>query len=166
MFCLLTDQLSKLAVRLWINQENELQFFGEIFRIVHVENTAGVMGIGIIPMWVLSILSIGAVVLIAYWLWKMLPSKDWWALILPWVLGGALGNLIDRIMYRSVTDMFDVDIPDVNLPAFDWWIIHFDGFYLTRWWVFNVADSYIFLSMILLIFLSLSGRLDNDVTEK
>jgi signal peptidase II len=47
-------------------------------------------------------------------------------LSLALILGGALGNLFDRVRFGYVTDFFDFDFPD---------------FIMTRWPVFNIADS-------------------------
>ena len=51
------------------------------------------------------------------------------------LLSGAVGNLIDRVQYGYVVDFIDM---------------HFNGFY---WPVFNLADSFIFIGVILLLFL-------------
>jgi len=47
-------------------------------------------------------------------------------LALALILGGAVGNLIDRLLFGRVTDFFDFDFPN---------------FIITRWPVFNIADS-------------------------
>ena len=52
------------------------------------------------------------------------------------VLGGALGNLIDRVLFGPVTDFFSMDFPD---------------FIMERFPVFNIADSSIFIGVVLLI---------------
>jgi len=118
------------------------------------------MGLPLLPMWALALVSLAAIAAIAAWLWKRLPSREWLPRILPWVLGGALGNAWDRVVRGGVTDMFDVDIPDVSLPAFSCGPLDFGGFFLDRWWVFNLADSYIFVSLLLVVALSFAGRLD------
>ena len=50
------------------------------------------------------------------------------------ILGGALGNLFDRILYKSVPDFID---------------IHFNGFH---WFIFNIADIFITIGVICLIY--------------
>jgi len=52
------------------------------------------------------------------------------------ILGGAIGNLIDRILMGSVTDFIWCDFPDVIM---------------TRWPVFNIADSSIVIAIVLMI---------------
>jgi signal peptidase II len=60
------------------------------------------------------------------------------------VVGGAIGNVIDRLRYGAV-----VDFLYVHIGAFDWWP------------VFNVADSAICVAAALLIFDSLFGGHDS-----
>ena len=52
------------------------------------------------------------------------------------ILGGAIGNLIDRIFMGSVTDFIWCDFPDVIMM---------------RWPVFNIADSSIVIAIVLMI---------------
>ena len=50
------------------------------------------------------------------------------------IIGGALGNLFDRIVYKSVPDFID---------------IHFNEYH---WFIFNVADIFITIGIVCLIF--------------
>ena len=68
------------------------------------------------------------------------------------ILGGAVGNLIDRIAYGKVVDFVDVDIPDIVLPAFQVWNFTFQGFFLPRWPIFNVADMSVSIGIGILLF--------------
>lgn len=54
------------------------------------------------------------------------------------IISGALGNLFDRIVHGHVIDFIDIDIPDIIE-------------YMTRWPVFNIADSCITIGVILLL---------------
>ena len=56
------------------------------------------------------------------------------------VFGGSLGNIFDRLYYSSVPDFID---------------IHFGDFH---WFIFNVADIFITLGVILLIFLEIFSK--------
>ncbi len=68
------------------------------------------------------------------WLRRLQPSEKWTALALSLVLGGALGNLLDRIRLGKVVDFLDVHWHQWHWPAF------------------NLADSSITLGVILLAF--------------
>ena len=165
---LFADQLSKVVVRLWLSEGETVRVLGDLLHFTHVENRNAVMGATLMPMWALSLVSLAVVLGLGWWMWRRLQVTvtaerkhiDWISRLMPWVMGGALGNLIDRAFRGSVTDMISVDIPDVMLPDLSFGPLAWGGYLLERWWVFNLADSYIFISMLLLIGLSLSGRLD------
>jgi signal peptidase II len=162
LFCFTSDQLIKLAVRYGMPLGDSVAVLGDWVRLTHVENRNAVMGLPLLPMWALATLSLVAIVVIGVWLWRQLPSRAWLPRLLPWVLGGAVGNAWDRVVRGGVTDMFDVDIPDLHLPAFELAGLRFGGFFLDRWWVFNLADSFIFVSLLLVIGLSLAGKLEDE----
>jgi signal peptidase II len=93
-----------------------------IFRFLYVENRGASFGIFENQRVPLIAVSLAVSIYIVYRLFfakKQLPL--WPKLSLAFVLGGAIGNLIDRALYGYVVDMLD--------------------FYLIRFAVFNVADS-------------------------
>jgi signal peptidase II len=81
---------------------------------------------------ILVMFSVGAVLGLGYWLWG-LTSRSL-AIGVGFVIGGALGNLIDRLLYGRVADFF-----------------HFYGFGYD-WYVFNVADIAITLGAVAIIY--------------
>jgi signal peptidase II len=83
--------------------------------------------------WLFTALAIGVSALLAAWLSRM-PRTDWRnALPLSLIIGGALGNLIDRLRFGHVTDFVQVYWGDWSFPAF------------------NVADSAISVGAVLLV---------------
>jgi len=90
--------------------------------------------------WLFSVLAVGVCAVLVVWL-KRLPRTDWrTALPLALVIGGALGNLIDRLRFGRVTDFIEVYHQQWSWPAF------------------NVADSAISVGAVLLIVFGLGGR--------
>jgi signal peptidase II len=81
--------------------------------------------------WLLSAFSLAVSIGLAAWALRL--EKTWTAVAVGFVIGGALGNMIDRIRLGSVVDFVDVH----NLGFFPW--------------VFNVADSAITVGVILLL---------------
>jgi signal peptidase II len=81
---------------------------------------------------VLVLVSLAAVIGLGYWLWGMASLSL--AVGVGLVIGGALGNLIDRLVYGRVADFF-----------------HFYGFGYD-WYVFNVADIAITLGAVAIIY--------------
>lgn len=94
--------------------------------------------------WFFSILAVVVSIIILIWLKKLKPSENWTALGLVFVLGGAVGNLIDRVLYGRVIDFIDVYA--------DW-----DVFFLNHghFATFNVADIAINIGAIILVTVSL-----------
>lgn len=82
--------------------------------------------------WFLAGLAILVSLALLLWLYRLKPQETWLAAGLSLILGGALGNLIDRLAYGYVVDFLD----------FHWGINHFPAF--------NLADSAITLGAILL----------------
>ena len=70
----------------------------------------------------------------------LLKSKDIYMYLLALIIGGSLGNLFDRIYYYAVPDFIDV---------------HFGNFH---WFIFNVADIFITVGIIGLIFIELLNK--------
>ena len=90
--------------------------------------------------WLFSALAIGVCAVLVVWL-RRLPRGEWrTALPLALVIGGALGNLIDRLRLGRVTDFIEVYHQQWSWPAF------------------NVADSAISVGAVLLIVFGLGGR--------
>lgn len=83
--------------------------------------------------WFFLIVSVVALVLIGMFL-RRVERGDWWSVTsLSLILGGAIGNLIDRIRYGEVIDFIDLYV----------------GAY--HWPIFNVADSGITVGMVMLM---------------
>ena len=77
------------------------------------------------------------VMIIFFILTLIIKSEGLERISLSMVFGGALGNLYDRIMYKAVPDFIDFHIADLH------------------WFIFNVADIFITLGVIMLILLEL-----------
>ncbi len=83
--------------------------------------------------WFFVVIALAASVLLIVWLRKLKPQQWLLALALALVLGGALGNLIDRLWLGAVIDFIQ---------------LYYRNFY---WPAFNVADSAITAGAVLLI---------------
>ena len=96
--------------------------------------------------WLFTILAIGISVVLVRWLART-PRADWRsALPLALVIGGAVGNLIDRLRIGHVTDFIQVYYQQWAFPSF------------------NIADSAISVGAVLLLFFGLFGRQANSAT--
>ncbi|MDI3503723.1 MAG: signal peptidase [Candidatus Cloacimonadota bacterium] len=142
MIVLLADQITKLLVRLNLELYHSIPvlsgLFGDTFLLTHVNNTGAAFSIGfpsdaLNRVFFISI-TVLALIFIVYLLFQSKHRIQVFAFGL--VLGGAIGNLIDRIIHGGVTDFINVDFPDFIMPRFP---------------VFNLADSAIFIAVCLLI---------------
>ena len=88
--------------------------------------------------WLISILTIGIVVVLFIWMRKL--ERAILALPFSLIIGGAIGNLIDRLNYGFVVDFID---------------FHFFGWH---WPAFNIADSAITVGVIFLLIASFSNN--------
>ena len=87
---------------------------------------------------------------ISVWIWNVAMTQKVTAFALGLVLGGAIGNLIDRIQYQQVTDFIRVHIAPLN------W----------SWPTFNIADSGICIGMALLLLTTFFSGKKEDKPEE
>ena len=124
------DQVVKFLVRAHIPLGGSLPFLPHILELTYVQNTGAAFSLLSEHTWVLTLLSavvsVGLVIAMAK---RILPH---WSgmLSLALLLGGAVGNLIDRALLGFVTDMFETTF------------VHFA--------IFNVADIGVVVGGILL----------------
>ena len=101
--------------------------------------------------WFFVVLSFAVSGYIVYWLRKIDESERWTAISLSLVLGGALGNGIDRLISGRVTDFIDL-------------YIDYDLFFLSNghFAIFNIADIAITIGAILLVVISFGADSESD----
>ncbi len=160
----IVDQVSKLLVKgisipwLGINIQGmrygySTPVLGDFFRLTYIENPGMAFGIDIGGKLFFSLFSIILSIGILYYLYRGRTEPLGFRISLSLILGGAIGNLIDRtfygvfygegpLFYGRVVDFFDVDFFNINIL----------GYSLTRWPVFNVADAAVTVGIVLLLF--------------
>lgn len=143
------DQLSKWWIIAGVRLQEQVTIpLLPVFSLTWVENRGVSMGLltmdGEAGRWLLVALTAGIALFVAFWLRreKMWPES----LALGLILGGALGNIVDRVRFGFVVDF-------IHLHAGRW------SFY-----VFNVADAAITVGVAILLIRSLMHR--SDVREE
>lgn len=133
------DQVTKAVVAANLTPGQSVAVAGDLVRIVHGQNNGGLFGLfhGQAP--VFAVVSLGVVALIVVYEARAGASLAV-TVALGLLLGGALGNLTDRIRIGYVVDFVDAGIGNV------------------RWYTFNVADAAISTSIVLLIVLAILGE--------
>ncbi len=102
--------------------------------------------------WVFALLAIGVSAFIVHWMRRLESEERLTAVSLSLVLGGAIGNLIDRLLFGHVIDFVDLYYrAESCLPMFR----HSPIANSCHWPAFNVADSAISVGAVMLILCSL-----------
>jgi signal peptidase II len=135
---ILLDQFIKIIVKLTLPLYQSKVVLGDLILLTHVQNTGAAFSLSLgspaINRIFFVVMTIIAIAFVFYLIYRSTTKLQQIGLSL--IMGGAVGNLIDRILFGYVTDFMDVDFPD---------------FIMQRWPVFNVADSSIVIAMGLLI---------------
>ncbi len=144
---IVVDQISKILVRNYIAVGEVIKITRKFIWITCVQNTGAAFsfsfGNAITNKIMFISITIIAIILIIYFIKKSKSKLEIISFAL--ILGGAVGNLIDRILIGSVTDFIWCDFPD---------------FIMKRWPVFNIADSSIVIAICLMIGYTLFHRKD------
>lgn len=132
------DQLSKILISLKLPPGSSIAVFGNFLRLTHIRNPRGVFGLsfGAVPLVPLSLVAIALLLILLFRTTHNGPSS----LGISLVLGGALGNLVDRLRFSEVIDFLDFGIARY------------------RWPTFNLADAGVTAGVILLLLKGWKGR--------
>jgi len=144
------DQLSKYIIKSTMYLYESIELMGNFFKITYIENPGMAFGIQMESKFWFTFLSIAAAVIVLIYLIRLPNERFLFRFSLALIMGGAIGNLIDRLYAGRVVDFLDVEFFDISIPPFDFLFVSFPGYALTRWPVFNVADSAVTCGMILI----------------
>ena len=166
-FVVIADQVSKFWIKgfyipflnikhegMYIGQK--IPVIGDFFRITFIENPGLAFGIDIdstIKLWISLFSLIASIGLIIY-LYVVRKENFGLRLALALILGGAIGNFIDRAFYGIIYDYAPLFYGKVvDFLDFDFFNLTFFGKSYDRFAIFNVADSSVTIGIILLLFL-------------
>lgn len=109
--------------------------------------------------WFLTVLSIVVSAFIVSWIVRIADKERSTTIALALVLGGAIGNLVDRVLFGYVIDFIDFYYPSAGacLPLF-----HRSGLGHCHWPTFNIADSAISVGAVLLLISAFWHRSTDD----
>ena len=140
------DQLTKSWLVANVDPGGAIELVGDWLRLIHGRNNGGLFGLFGGSAAVLALASLGVIGLIVAYHARAKPSLVL-TIALGLLLGGAIGNLLDRIRYGYVVDFVDAGIGTL------------------RFYTFNVADSAITVAILLLILLALFPALAGAGSE-
>ncbi len=117
------DQLTKYLTILFLKPLDTLPIIKDVIHLTYVENTGAAFGMMKNQRWLFMIVSTVAIVALLVYLFKKKTQPKLENLAIAFIVGGGIGNMIDRIFLGYVVDMID--------------------FRLINFAVFNVADSFV-----------------------
>lgn len=129
---LLVDQISKILVRMYLNLYNDIILIPNFLSLIHVKNDGAAFSMLEGKTIFFIIITIIVLIGIIYYI-KNKNFKKIDYIIYGMLIGGIIGNLIDRIIYGNVTDFISFTILNIPMP------------------IFNLADTFICIGCILMI---------------
>jgi len=140
-FSIVSDQLTKLwALARFSNETGApnhdiINVVGEFIRFQLVFNKGAAFSsrpqdlMPFLPPWLFFLLISIVAAVVLFWFYKSIDKRDYLSRLgIVMIIGGAIGNFIDRMRLQMVVDFIDCDLPD---------------FIMTRFPTFNVADSFV-----------------------
>lgn len=127
------DQLTKSIVVRSMEIGESISIIDGFFYLTSHRNSGAAWGILQGKMLFFYIVTIIVIIGVVYYMNKYAKDDKWLALGLSFILGGAIGNFIDRLFYQEVVDFLDFYIFNYNFP------------------IFNIADSALTLGVIFFI---------------
>ncbi len=140
---LFLDQVTKVLAYGLLPEHVPQRVLGQFLRLSLTSNDRGLFGLAFGPPVVYYVLPLIGIVLVLYF--AIRTQDKWYATAYGLVLGGAVGNLVDRVRFGSVIDFIDVGLRG--------W----------RWYTFNLADAFVVCGVLLLLGRELLGARSKTV---
>ena len=128
----LIDISSKYIISKIVTLGNSIDIIKNFLRISYVKNTGAAFSLLDGNTLFVTIIGIVIIIMIIWYLYKNKVNKMIDKIGYSLILGGSIGNLFDRVCYGYVRDFIDIQIGEYNYP------------------IFNLADSFIVIGVILL----------------
>ena len=131
------DQISKSLVKSTMTLYDVIPVIPGFFQLNYITNKGMAFGINL-PVGISFFSGISLIItcFLVWILWCERKNNLLMRISLASILGGAIGNLIDRILFGEVVDFFDFMIGDFH------------------WFIFNIADSAVTVGIVLMLFYS------------
>lgn len=143
------DQLSKWLVVIFLKGNESAVIIENVFQFTYLENRGAAFGMLSDHRWVFLIISAVALIGITVYMIKWRPASKLAYVAISFIVGGGIGNMIDRIWLGYVIDFID-----------------FCAFPKIWSYVFNVADSFVCVGAGLFILYMILSTIDEIKKEK
>lgn len=149
--CVVLDQITKIAAERALDLHEAIQVM-PMFNIALAYNYGAAFSFLNVPggaqRWIFTGISLVVSILLIVWLYRLTMQEKWLSLSFALILGGAVGNLIDRAGRGYVIDFIQVYYKNSYFPTF------------------NIADSAIFCGTALLLILTFFEKKPDDVEQE
>jgi signal peptidase II len=144
---LIPDQLSKLAVKSRLDLYESFNVLGNVLHFTYIHNPGMAFGLGFGNKFFLTVFAAIASAAILVYLYRVRRAPFSHRLAFALILGGAIGNLIDRLAYGEVIDFIEIRFGSMRWP-----------------FVFNLADVGLTIGMCILIWRLLFVHAEKEST--
>lgn len=133
LICLIIDQITKILVIKILPLSGSIEIIKNFFYIIPTNNTGAAFSILIGQRIFLILITIAILAFLIQYIKKNKIERKIDIISFSFIIGGSLGNLIDRIIRGSVIDFISLKLGNYNFP------------------IFNIADTLIVVGVILLL---------------
>ena len=119
------DQLTKILVLKLMDLHDSITIIPGMLNITYIQNRGAAFGMLSDHRWVFMVISTLTLIGMGIYLFGFCKERMLMQVGLAMIIGGGIGNMIDRTVYSYVVDMIDFCL-------FDFWM-----------WIFNVADAFV-----------------------
>lgn len=144
---ILVDFFSKYMVSKLMTVNETINLINNFFRITYVKNTGAAFSIFSNNTILVIIISVVIIGFLLFYIYKNKGNNKLENVSYAFILGGAISNLIDRLVYGYVIDFLDFEILSYDAP------------------IFNLADTFIVIGVILFLINTLRSRYDGNSSE-
>jgi len=149
LFIVIIDQITKLIIKNRFDLHETYNALGSILHFTHVQNPGIAFGIHFGRTWFYALFAGAASLALLIYLYRMRQSRFAFRLSLALILGGAIGNLSDRLVHGKVIDFIEIGVANWRWP-----------------FIFNIADIGITIGMVILIVLTLFEKESPSISSE
>lgn len=142
------DQLTKWLTVINLDLYETFPIIEDVLHFTYVRNTGAAFSMFSEPdqRWIFMTISTVAIIAMLVFLWKFRKESVWLNISLCFIIGGGIGNMIDRCVLKYVVDFIDVRL--INFA------------------IFNVADSFVCVGVALFAFLIMKEEINRYRQER
>ncbi|KOO49352.1 signal peptidase II [Viridibacillus arvi] len=134
-FVVIIDQLSKWSIVKNMQLGENIMLWDPYFGLLSHRNRGAAWGMLQGQFWLFALVTVAVIIGILYYFHKEAKGKPLFQVSLMFLLGGAIGNFIDRVFRGEVVDFVNVLIPVINYD----------------FPIFNIADAALTIGVVMLI---------------